>query len=309
MSAFTNRIWVSLALVGVAVVWAGTFVVVKDAIEIYPVFAFLGWRFWIAVIAFLLIFPSVLRKLDRKTIAVGIFAGAFLCLGFVFQTIGLQGTTASRAAFITGMFVVITPLLQALLLRRMPSAMVAIGALIALVGLWFLSGGNNGSWQAGDTSVLVAAFAYSAHIIILGSIGRRHAVLPLTFVQLAFMAVVCSGVSLVTEPIALPGAGSVWLAILFTGVLASAVAFAVQTYAQRHISPARTALILITEPAFGGVFGWLAGDVFTIGAIAGAALILAGMILSEIVSLRKADRGTIVHETTIEGPSVAMIRE
>jgi drug/metabolite transporter (DMT)-like permease len=295
--------------VGVAIVWGGTFVMVKDAVARYPFYGFLGWRFWVAVIAFVAIFPKTLIRLKSSTIGVGLLAGAFLCAGYIFQTWGLQDTSASKAAFITGMFVVITPIMQAVILRRLPRGATALGAMVAVAGLWLLSGGAQGGWNVGDTRVLLCAVAYSAHMIVLGSLGRDHEVMPLTLVQLVTTAVVCTGISLATEPFALPPDTYVWGAIALTGVVASAIAFAVQTYAQRHISPSRTALILISEPAFGGLFGWLAGEALGITGLAGAALILGGMALAEVVASRNPAEETIVHEPALEGPSVAMIEE
>lgn len=292
-----------------ATIWAGTFVIVKDAIASYPTFSFLSWRFWIAVVVFALIFPKAVTALRRETLGVGVLAGTFLCLGFIFQTWGLEQTTASRAAFITGMFVIITPILQALILKRIPGFMVVIGALLAVGGLWLLSGGTAGQWGSGDTRVLLSAFAYSGHMIVLGSLGRRHEVAPLTFVQLVTTAAICSVLALAMDPLSIPRGTPVWIAILFTGILASAVAFAVQTYAQRHISPARTALILICEPALGGLFGWFSGDTFTSIGIVGAGLILLGMVSSEFVSIAKLRRGEVIHQSGIEGPSVAMLKQ
>ena len=300
---------VQLALIGVAAVWGGTFVVVKDAVSKYPLYAFLALRFGIALVAFAVVFPSSVRRLTRGTVGVGLLAGLLLTAGYVLQTWGLQDTTASKAAFITGLFVVITPVMQAVVLRLPPRPVTAFGVALAVVGLWLLSGGSAGGWNVGDTRVLLCAVAYAAHIIVLGSLGRRHEVLPLTLVQLATVAVLCAAASVVMERAPLPTDASVWLALLLTGVLASAVAFAVQTYAQRHLSPTRTALILITEPAFGGVFGWLAGERLGIGGVAGAALILAGMLIAETVG---ALRPTTVEEDlepVIEGPPVPLIEE
>jgi drug/metabolite transporter (DMT)-like permease len=171
--------------------------------------------------------------------------------------------------------------------------------------LWLLSGGGSlGAWNAGDTLVMACAVAYSAHIIVLGSIGRGHDPRPFAFVQLVMTAVVCGAVGLVTERPGLPTASSVWMAIAVTGILASAVAFAVQTYAQRHLSPTRTALILISEPAFGGLFGWLlGGEVLGLRGWAGAALILSGMVASELLAavVARRDERTVLEPTSGSG--------
>ncbi|MDP2181441.1 MAG: DMT family transporter [Actinomycetota bacterium] len=307
MASAHRRYWIQFALAGVAMVWGATFVMVKDAVALYPVYGFLGLRFAIAVAAFVVLFPKSIMRLSARTVGVGLVAGAFLCAGYVFQTWGLQGTTASKAAFITGMFVVITPVMQAVLLRRVPGWATVVGVVLAVGGLWLLSGGSGGGWTAGDTRVFLCAVAYSAHMIVLGSVGRDHDVGALTLVQLATTGVVCGGVSLAIERPGLPTDTSIWIALVVTGVLASAVAFAVQTYAQRHIPPARTALILISEPAFGGLFGWLAGEALGLSGLAGAALILGGMILAEMVGAKSDAHGKVVLEPAIEGPSVSVI--
>jgi len=271
------------------VVWGGTFVTVKDAVSRYPMYAFLTLRFAIAVLAFIVVVPSSVRLMRRDTLGVGVLAGLFLTAGYVFQTWGLQDTTVSRAAFITGMFVVITPALQALVLRRIPHLTTVVGVLLAVTGLWFLAGGSVDAWTIGDTRVLICAFALSGHFIVLGGLGTRHDVAPLTLVQLATVGVVSGFISLVSEPRGLPGDGGVWFALVLTGVFASAVAFAVQTYAQRILSPTKTALILIMEPVFGGIFGWFAGERLGLSGVVGSALIFAGMIVAEVIgSIRGA---------------------
>ena len=305
MTALVRRYGVHLALVGVAAVWGATFVVVKDAVARYPLYSFLTVRFLIAVIAFVVVVPASLRLLDRATIGVGVLAAAFLTAGYIFQTWGLQDTSASKAAFITGMFVVITPVFQAVLLQRPPRAFTVAGVVLAVAGLWLLSGGDAGGWNVGDTRVLLCAVAYSAHMIVLGSFGRAHDVRPLTLVQLVTVAVACGAVALATEPVALPPDAGVWGALLVTGVFGSAVAFAVQTHAQRTLSPAKTALILISEPAFGGLFGWIAGERLGIGGLAGSALILSGMVVAEVMGTSGGDGGA-VFEPALEGPPVAM---
>ena len=310
MSDAARRWAVSLALVAVAAVWGTTFVMVKEAVADYPVYSFLGLRFAVATIAFVVLFPSTLRRIDRGVVRVGLIAGVLLTAGYVFQTLGLTLTSPGRAAFITGMFVVITPFLQAVILRRVPKWTAWVGVVCAVVGLWLLSGGGGGAgWNAGDSLVLLCAVAYSGHIIVLGSIGRGHDMRPLTFVQLATVTMVCGVVGLVTEHPPAPTRPSLWVALLVTGVLASAVAFAVQTYAQKHLSPTRTALILICEPAFGGLYAWYAvKEKLGTAGVAGAVLILAGMAASEVLATFVATRGERkVLEVAIEGPPAQVL--
>lgn len=309
MQPSTRRLLASVALVAVAAVWGGTFVMVKLAVAAYPVWAFLGWRFSIAAVAAVLLMPGSLRMMDAKTVLAGLLAGVFLTAGYAFQTWGLTLTSPSKAALITGMFVVITPFMQAALLRRMPSWPAWTGVVAATVGLFLLTGGAGGSWNTGDTLVLLCATSYSAHMIVLGSVGRRYDARAITVVQLAMTGVVCGAVSLATENAGLPGSGSVWTALVLTGVLASAIAFVIQTYAQRVLSPARTALILISEPAFGAVSGavW-AGERLGARGWTGAFLIIAGMAVSELlVALRAKSGERRALETGLEGPPAAVV--
>jgi len=302
----TRRLLLTLALVAVAAVWGATFVMVRDAVATYPVYSFLGWRFAIATVAFAVLFPSAFKRIDRGVLATGLIAGVLLTGGYVFQTLGLAPgmTTPGRAAFITGMFVVITPIMQAVFLRRMPRWTAWVGVASAVAGLWLLSGGGGTGWSLGDTLVLLCALVYSGHIIVLGSIGRGHDTLALTFVQLATVTVVCGAVGVLTESAPLPTGSGLWTALLVTGVFASALAFVVQTQAQKHLSPTRTALVLICEPAFGGLFAWLlVGESLTPAGMLGAALILAGMAASDVLGTMFAERGEHeVLEMSLEGP-------
>lgn len=309
MTDASRRLWLTAALVVVAAVWGGTFVMVKAAVAVYPMYAFLALRYAIAVVALVAFYPKVLRKLDAGVWRVGLLAGVFLTAGYVFQTWGLQATSASKAAFITGMFVVITPLLQAVVLRRPPRTSTLTGVALSVAGLWLLSGAEAGGWNVGDTRVLLCAIAYSAHMIVLGGSGRDHDPVALTLVQLVTVGVVSAVMSVATEPLSLPTEAHVWVTLLVTGVLASTVAFVVQTAAQRHISPARTALILIMEPAFGGVFGWMAGESLGTGGLLGSGLILGGMVAAEFGGLRRFARERIVLEQSLEGPAVAMVED
>ena len=151
---YLRRYGVQAALLGVACVWGWAFVAVADAIALYPMYAFLAWRFALASVAFVVFYPRVLSRLSRENLRTGLVAGVLLAGGYIFQTWGLDGatkTTPARAAFITGLYVVITPLLQALVLRRRPRNSTLLGGAVALAGLWVLSGiGTSvGGWGSG----------------------------------------------------------------------------------------------------------------------------------------------------------------
>ncbi len=306
--------WVAaVALVCVAAVWGGTFVIVADAIASYPMYAFLAWRFALATVAFIALFPRSIRRLDAANLRMGLVAGVFLTAGYIFQTWGLDGetaTTPARAAFITGLYVVIVPVAQAVVLRRVPRKGTIAGAAMALAGLWTLSGVDAqglGGWVTGDSLVVVCAVAYSIHMLVLGSTDARHDTGALTLVQLMTVTVATGVISLLTEEAGLPARTDVLLAIAICGILASALAFAVQTWAQRRIPPARVALILVTEPAFGGLIGWVVAGSWPVMEVLGASMMLGGMIMSEAVTATAPADEKIGFEAGIEGMPAPLV--
>ncbi len=309
---FLRRYGVQAALLSVACVWGWAFVAVADAIAIYPMYAFLAWRFALATGAFVAFYPRVLKRLTRDNLRTGLIAGVLLAGGYIFQTWGLDGatkTTPARAAFITGMYVVITPLLQAVILRRSPRKSTLLGGAVALVGLWVLSGigTSGGGWTFGDTLVAICAVVYALHLIVLGSTGEHHDVAALTIVQLSTVAVICGVISAIREHASLPTNPSVLAAIVVTGILASAVAFVVQTWAQRMLPPSRVAVILVTETAFGGLFGWAAAGVWPVREVVGAAAMFAGLIISEALGSFERTAEGVVFEPAVEGMPAPVI--
>lgn len=313
MTTKAERFGVPVALLGVAAVWGAAFVVVDDAIEIYPMYAFLAWRFAVATLAFVVLFPKVLRRIDAANLTKGVSAGLLLTAGYILQTWGLDGpraTSPARAAFITGLYVVLTPLMQSLVLKRPPRKSTIAGAVIALAGLWVLSaGGAAGRLVFGDWLVVACAFAYAAHIIVLGSTDERHDTAALTVIQLAVAAIVCGVISAFKEQAGVPADGSVWLAIVLTGIFASAVAFGIQTWAQRRIPPSRVALILVTETAFGGLFGWWAAGAWPLREVAGAGLMMGGMVISEAMAALAPAAEHVTFEAAVEGPPVPIAED
>jgi drug/metabolite transporter (DMT)-like permease len=311
VKAYLRQYAVQVSLVLVAAIWGGTFVIVADAISRYPMYGFLFWRFAVAAVAFVVFFPKVLKRLTSTSVKRGLIAGVLLSAGYIFQTWGLDGatrTTPAKAAFITGLYVVFTPLLQAAILRKKPRKSTLLGGAIALVGLWLLSGigSVDGAWVLGDTLVAVCAVAYSVHMIVLGMTDERHDIGVLTLVQLVTVAVVCGVISAVKERPALPSEPSVIVAILVCGVLASAFAFVVQTWAQSKLPPSRVALILVTEPAFGGAFGWAAAGLWPVREVAGAAIMFVGMIVAEVLAAMSTPAEQVVFEPAVEGMPVPL---
>ena len=270
-----------VALVGVAAVWGATFVVVQYAVDRLPVLAFLGYRFLAATVVVAVVWRGALRALPAAGWGAGIVMGAFLTLGYVFQTLGLKHTTVSNAGFITGLFVVITPLLAAIVLRERIGGLAWGAAVASAIGLFLLSGG--GSPNAGDVLVLACAFAFAAHILATARAAGRFHTGALLVVQLGVCGLACTIGAGLSGDLAAPSGASVWWAIAVTALLASALGFWVQTYAQRHTTPTRTALILASEPAFAALGGYAFKDdrLAAIGWL-GAGLIMASILVVEL---------------------------
>jgi drug/metabolite transporter (DMT)-like permease len=278
-----NRARVSeLSLVGIAAVWGLTFPMVQDAVERLPTFPFLGYRFVAAALVVAIVFRRSLARLSREGWIAGAVMGVFLTGGYVFQTLGLERTTSSNAGFITGLFVVITPLLAALVLRERIGGVAWAAAGVSAVGLYLLSGTEG--FNTGDALVLLCAVSFSCHIRATGRAAAKHDAGALLVVQLALCGVFCTAVAGTAGQLEAPRGGDVWLALAVTALVASALGFFVQTYAQKHASPERTALILASEPAFAGLFGFLLNDE-RLSALAwsGAALIMVAIVAVELL--------------------------
>jgi drug/metabolite transporter (DMT)-like permease len=271
-----------LSLVGIAAVWGLTFPMVQDAIEELPTMAFLGYRFGAAAVIVAVVFWGPLRALSPAGWRAGLLMGAFLTAGYVFQTLGLEETSASNAGFITGLFVVITPLLGALVLRQRIGTVAWAAAVVSAIGLYLLSGSEG--LNSGDALVLACAVSFSAHILATGRAAADHHPGALLVVQLGVCGMFCLAVAAIAGDLETPRGGAVWSALIVTALVASALGFFVQTYAQRHASPARTALILASEPAFAGLFAYLLNDErLSATALTGAVLIMAAIVAVEIV--------------------------
>ncbi len=278
-----RQLGADLSLLLVTLIWGGTFVMVKDAVSSYPVFAFLAIRFALGLAALLLIGWRRLRTLTWRSLACGALLGLFLLGGYAFQTLGLQHTTASKAGFITGLNVAIVPLLAALMLRQKPQAGAIIGVLLATIGMALLSLSQALQLGQGDLLVLLCAVSFALHIVGVSAFAPKADPIALTIIQVAVVTVVSALITLLSGEPWLAPQPSVLGAAAFTGILATAVAFGVQTAMQRFTTPTHTALIFTAEPVFAALFGvWLAGDLLTARMALGGVLILAGTLISEI---------------------------
>lgn len=279
------RVRPEIPLVLVAFVWGATFVLVKRALDDVSTLLFLAIRFSLAAVCLALMLGAKARAAEdwKRDLRGGVLAGVCLFTGYVLQTLGLEYTTPSKAGFITGMYIPLVPVIGAMLYRKMPRWIEAVGIVAAGVGMTLMTlPGSEARINRGDMLVAGCAVAYAMHILVLGHFTPRGNVSFLAVTQIATAAVLSLGVCGWAEPVRWRSTPAVWIAVGVTSVLATAVAFALQTWAQRYTSATRTALIFALEP----VFAWLTsfallGELLTRRATLGAGLILAGIVAVE----------------------------
>ena len=277
-----------LTLLLVCILWGSTFVVVKDAVERMPVMDFLAWRFAIAAAAMALLRPRAVLSLPPAARRQGAVLGLALAAGYVAQTFGLERTPATVSGFITGLFVVFTPLCSGLLLRRRVGGMAWFAVAVATAGLALLSL-RGLSVGTGEAITLLCAVSFALHIVGLGEWSTSADAYGLAVVQLSTVAVV-SVVVAAPDSLAPPPDAGVWGAILLTSLAATAFGFFGQTWAQAHLPPTRAAVVMTMEPVFAGVFGVaVGGDRLGPRTVVGALLVLVAMYLVELGPRQGAD--------------------
>ncbi len=276
------QIFALLALTSVAAIWGASFVLMKDALKGQSVDDFLATRFIIATFAVILFRPKALSEINSEMLAKGSLLGIFLGSGYLFQTIGLHLTTAATTGFITGLYVVFTPILGALFLKSKVTRNEWIGVVMATIGLALLSF-KGFSIGLGELSVLLSALFFALHILGLGRWSGKFATYPLTIVQLGTIAILTTILAIVDKGYELPNTDQEWIATIFTALLATSVAFLIQTWSQSKMDATVVAVVLTLEVVFAALFAVLAGqETLTIRATIGGSLIFAAMLLMQV---------------------------
>ncbi len=266
----------SLALVAASFLWGSTFLVVKDAVDDADVMPFLAARFLVGAAV---LWPIAHRRPSAPMeVRHGVLAGTALLVGFVFQTVGLQYTTSSSSAFITYLLVVFVPVIGAVLDRRLPGPVTVAGVALAVVGLLLLSGGVEG-FGRGEWLTLGCALSFAVHLVMLDRTSHRHDAIRLTFWQVLTVGLGCLGPGAVLGGFGF--AAATWSAVVFTGVGATALALLCMVWAQRTVPPTRAALLLLLEPVFAAVLGYMVGERLGGRGFVGAALILVAVLAVE----------------------------
>jgi len=266
------------ALLAVAAMWGISFVWMKDILDQQDVFSFLVSRFVVAALVMLVANPKVITRLNRELLIKGSLIGTALGLGYIFQTLGLERTTPAITGFITGLYVVLTPLIGALMLKEKLTIQAWFYIALATAGLGVLSI-TGLSIGAGELFVLISAFLFAAHILLLSRWSKDFDAYTLTFVQLATCAVV-SGVPASLNGFVAPPDTQVWAVVVFTAVFATFFAFVIQTWAQARISATKVAVILTMEVVFAALFSVALGaEPLTLRILLGGSMVLVAMIV------------------------------
>lgn len=281
-----NRWRAEIALILNTIIWGSTFVLVKNALADVSPLLFLALRFSLATFALLFLFRrrwSTPRK-GGNALKAGLLAGVFLFGGYLFQTLGLRLTTAPKSAFLTGLSIAMVPLLSSAVYRIKPRLIELLGVALATSGLGLMTLERAG-WgiNPGDVLTVVCAVLFAAHIVTVGHYAGRISFEPLSLGQVATCAVLAlAGLGWAETPVIQWNLG-VLVAVAVTGLLATALAFTVQAWAQQYTTSTRTALIFALEPVFAWTTSFLlAGETLSRRAAAGAGLILAGILLVEL---------------------------
>jgi len=283
----------TLALLGVTASWGSTFFLIKDLLERIPVADFLALRFGIAAVALFVVSPAAVRRLSPQARRRGLALGAVYGVAQLLQTAGLERTDASVSGFITGMYVVVTPLLAGWLLREyVPrSVWLAVGLSTGGLAVLSLRGLAVGS---GEALTLVAALLYAVHIVGLGAWSRASDAYGLAVLQMAVIAVVAA-LPTAYDGITLPTRADDWAAVVYMAIVCGALALLAQTWAQAHLPPTRAAIVMTMEPVFAAAFAVsLGGEAFTSRMLIGGGLVLAAMYLVEL-SPRRHLEGEVPH--------------
>lgn len=287
------------AVLAAAVLFGTTFVVVRDAVADVAVVPFLAVRFLVgaAVLAPFALASGRGRAAEADgeagaagsgsgVVPAGVVCGLVLLAGYLFQTVGLQYTTAPVSAFVTYLLVVIVPVISSLALHRRPGGATAAGVVVAAIGLLLLTGEGAGIGR-GELLTLGCAVAFAVHIVLLAELAPRHDTVRLTAVQLLVVGALCAVPGLFLGGYAFPA--EAWLAAVFTGAAVSALAFSLQVWGQRRVGPTRTSLLLMLEPVAAAALGHVTGERLGARGVAGGLLILAGIAVAEVPVARRRE--------------------
>lgn len=287
----------TVALLAMTASWGSTFILIKDLLDRVPTLDFLAVRFAVASLAMLLVAPRALGRLSKESRRHAVVLGVLYGAAQILQTAGLAHTPASVSGFVTGMYVVLTPIFAALLLRTRITGLTWAAVALATGGLWVLTMHGQLALGYGESLTLVSAALYALHIVGLGAWSRPQEALGMSIVQLMVITAICF-VATVPDGIVLPPTAGDWVSLLYMALVAGAGALFVQTWAQAHLPPTRSAIIMSMEPVFAALFAVGFGNEHVTGRLlVGGLLVLSAMLLVELAPRRRRIEGEVQHLT------------
>ncbi|WP_202711090.1 DMT family transporter [Sporosalibacterium faouarense] len=271
-----------IALLIVAIIWGSGFIATKHGLDSISPLYLNAFRFSLAFILMALVFRKKFKKIDRESIIGGIIIGVFLFLGFGFQTVGLQFTTAGKQAFLTGTNVVMVPFLYWLISKKRPDSFSFIAAILSFIGIGLLTLSNGFKVDLGDSLTIICAFFFACHIVSIGHYAKKSDPITLTILQFGVSAVLSIIVALIFEDIPNGITSQGVFSIIYLGLFSTLIAFLIQNIAQKHTTSTHAAIMLSLESVFGSILSViLLKEVFSINMVIGCAIIFIAIITAE----------------------------
>ncbi len=281
------------ALLAIAACWGSTFFLIKDLLDRVPTLDFLAVRFSIAAVVLMLVAPRALGRLSPVVRRHAVVLGVLYGVAQILQTAGLAHTPASISGFVTGLYVVFTPLLAAAILRTRIPPITWAAVLLATIGLGVLAL-RGFSIGYGELITLASAVLYALHIVGLGAWSTAQDAVGMTILQIIVIAVICT-LATAHDGIVLPDRTSDWVSVVYMAVVVGALGLLAQTWAQAHLPPTRSAIIMSMEPVFASLFAvWLGGEDVTTRLLLGGTMVLLAMLTVELAP-RRVVEGEVPH--------------
>lgn len=280
----TNQRKADIALFLVTLGWGISFLLTKNSLDFLETYNFLAIRFLLAFFISFGIFYKKFKNLNKQTVKYGIGLGVLLFLHYALQTVGLNYTSVSKSAFITGLNVIMVPVFSALIIKKVPEKKVIFSTIIAFIGLGLLTlNGNIGGVNIGDIYTLLCAFVFAMYIILVGKYTVKVESISFATIQLGVVGVLSLITSFMIETPVIPTEPAAWGNIVFLSLVCTSGAYIVQNVAQRYTTPSHTALIYTGEPVFAAFFGYIFLDeLLSFRGTLGALMILSGMLIVEV---------------------------
>jgi drug/metabolite transporter (DMT)-like permease len=279
-----KSIQAEIYLLIIVIIWGSTFALIKEVIGIIPPYTYLAYRFFLAALILILIFWKMIKEINIMILKKGSLIGIFLFLGYTLQTIGIKYTTATKAGFITGLSVVLVPIISHFFIKDKVNRNSVIGVILAFIGLWFLNYSSSFSFNLGDFLVLLCSVSFAMHIISVGLFSKKldYILLAITQITVVFVLSLLMAIIFERPAIHLSYSFNIWRSIVITGIFATALAFYMQNRFQRYSTATKTAIIFSGEPIFAAIFAYLLlGEKVSVIAWAGGLLIILGMAISQ----------------------------